>query len=192
MRERRPWVFIHVPKSAGTSIRGLLGSDGKHRDAFAPELPGGGRPGTTHLWARHIRDGVGAERWSALFSFAVVRNPWDRFVSLFHYKHRSADRSEFSAWFDRAKDGPTGMFTPQWDRITDGRGAIIVSYVARYEKLDVEWPVICAQIGVHPRPLPHANKAFDRRPYQEYYNGERREYVAGRFAEEIEALRYAF
>ena len=59
----RGFVFVHVPKTAGMSMYAALGVD----RGF----------GHLRLSDHHDVDG--------LFSFAFVRNPWDRLVSVYHY-----------------------------------------------------------------------------------------------------------
>ena len=59
----RGFVFVHIPKTAGMSMYAALGVD----------------RGFGH---RRLTDHPDAD---GLFSFAFVRNPWDRLVSVYHY-----------------------------------------------------------------------------------------------------------
>ena len=65
LRERY-WLdysFVHINKTGGTSVVVALG------------LPFG------HLTAREKIEQLGRERWDGRFTFAFVRNPWDRVAS---------------------------------------------------------------------------------------------------------------
>ncbi len=60
-------IFVHIPKTAGRSI------------AAALEVPWGG---AAHRTFRSYRRTPALREY---FSFSVVRNPWDRFVSIYHH-----------------------------------------------------------------------------------------------------------
>src|SRR5690348_4368952 len=88
LSDSRKFLFIHIPKAAGTSIRRTL-------EPYAI---------TDHLaYSRGIDDYVAKKRQfpphltyanaakvlkvdlGAYFTFAFVRNPWDRYVSMFQF-----------------------------------------------------------------------------------------------------------
>ena len=65
-------IFVHIPKTAGTSLLAGLGAP----PAF-----------DTHAPSRTYRH-VDPAFYARAFKFTVVRNPWDRFASAFHFmKH---------------------------------------------------------------------------------------------------------
>lgn len=93
-------IFTHVPKTAGTSIASALGRriDGSFSlSHFTPD--------------EAIRE-IFQESWSDFYSFAVVRNPWERYISLYNYQksglyaarvglnhsHRIATALSFTEW----------------------------------------------------------------------------------------------
>jgi hypothetical protein len=70
------FVFVHVPKTAGRFIRAMLH---EHFDVlYEDEL----HPGYHDVPAR----------FAELPAVCVIRNPWDWYVSLYHYVHKIAAR----------------------------------------------------------------------------------------------------
>jgi hypothetical protein len=61
-------VFVHINKTGGSSIETALGLPFQHRTAL------------------ELRSYLGERRWRERFSFAFVRNPWDKVAS--HYAYR--------------------------------------------------------------------------------------------------------
>ena len=62
------FIFIHINKTGGTSIEKALGLE------------------KDHLTASEKKTAIGKQKWKKIYSFAFVRNPWDKVVS--HYHHR--------------------------------------------------------------------------------------------------------
>ena len=61
-------LFIHIPKNGGTSVLNSLG------------LTKG-----SHIKAKEILNGNNASFLKKKYCFGVVRNPFERFISLYHY-----------------------------------------------------------------------------------------------------------
>jgi len=64
-------VFVHPPRSSGTSIEYCMLNSGTVPD------------NSKHLNATQIKNHLGEEAWSKSFKFGIVRNPWDRMASLY-------------------------------------------------------------------------------------------------------------
>ena len=114
------FIFIHVPRTAGTSIEQTLCSAmgiqdwqqfvREPRTVWAAEkhsvqLPalrnlsirkGRSAVGSKHITAKELRGILGEELWRSYFKFAFVRNPWDRTVSSYLKK-----RKESPLWLRR-------------------------------------------------------------------------------------------
>ncbi len=92
------FLFIHVPKAAGTSIAGAFAhvdlmrlakqyKDPAARQAWieAKELPVAVLDLPIHVTAEKVRETLGKDQFESLFRFAVVRNPWDMELSWYTY-----------------------------------------------------------------------------------------------------------
>ena len=73
--DRHRLVFTHIPKNAGTSIREWF----TRWVPDAKEMPNV----TKHMTPHHVH----TRHMEEYTYFAVVRNPYDRFLSIFHHYH---------------------------------------------------------------------------------------------------------
>jgi len=180
------FIFIHINKSGGSSIETALGIP------FA------------HKTAQQYRNQIGEKRWQRVFTFTIVRNPWDKVVSHYHYRVMTNQTGlgeatiPFDEWVQlaygdndpRYYNNPR-MFMPQTDWITDESGRILVDFVGKFENLQDDFNTICQHIGKSGVPLPHLKKSR-RKSYKDYYSSESREIVANWFATDIETFKYTF
>ena len=95
-----PFIFVHIPKCAGTSIEKALipiVSDHKDfKDFSEDERSRFWLPGNKGLQHRRLR---GYEQYFKLddfFKFAFVRNPWDRAISQIEYLRSTARATIFA------------------------------------------------------------------------------------------------
>ena len=97
---------------------------------------------------------MGKAEWERRFSFAFVRNPWDRVTSLYFYRVRVNLTSlrthpvPFNDWVrlvyvendPRYYDIPQ-RFMPQLDWVSDPSGEIIVNFMGKFEQLAEDFQV---------------------------------------------------
>lgn len=194
--DKKKFIFIHVYKTGGTSVRTALRT---YRD----------RPGLvkraldklniislpTHALAKQIKAKYPIE-WERYFTFAFVRNPWSWQVSLYsftlqaeynHHHDVAKSLGSFREYLYWRVDGHKQLLS---DFIFDDEGKRIVDYVGRIETVQHDFREICNRIGVDVS-LPHKNKS-QHRDYREYYDDETRELVAKHFASDIDAFGYNF
>ena len=178
-------VFIHINKTAGTSIERALGLRFEHKTALEK------------------RAELGAAQWAKRFCFAFVRNPWDRVASLYHYRVQTNNTGlgdhpiPFKTWVrltfrdnDPAYYNSPKMLMPQWHWITDEQGQVLVDFVGRFENLEEDFNIVCARINRRVR-LPHL-KSSNRGFYRAYYDDETIEIVRDWFAVDVEEFAYEF
>jgi len=164
-------IFVHIPKTGGQSIEHVFfaehGLTWDTRAALLMRVKARGERGPkrlAHLLAReYVELGyVAAEDFAASFKFTVVRNPYDRAVSEYRYRHAtkpSARKSfrEYVQSLDRARLPRHNE--PQADFVQDELGKPIVDRILRFETLSADFVEVSKEIFGRPIDLPHANKS---------------------------------
>ncbi len=212
---RYRFLFVHIAKTGGTSVRaalqGLRWRDPWYWPMFVCSRfshLSGHRIGTKlprHAKIIAAKELLPREFFEGLFKFAFVRNPWDLQVSSFHHIGRERPQylgghTEFGP-FLRWKLDPERPYQYhvdtsielQSDYLVDLHGEIVVDFIGRYERLEEDFAEACRRIGIRQPPLPHKRQATDRaRDYRAYYTDETAARVAKHFALDIERLGYTF
>lgn len=192
-------IFVHIPKTGGTSIRKILETAGPSKDTYAAL--------NKHATARQIRAAVGRRKWNQCRSLAVVRNPWSWTVSSYHWWLQIAPRNELlvnsaesiknlgsfrnyvrSVQFRDYLAGHRGRDFIDW--ISDGR-EIIVTDILRMESLNNDWTRFMSENALEFPPLQRLNKS-EHDDYRSYFDEETISIVARKFAHTIERFGYQF
>jgi hypothetical protein len=211
---RYKFLFIHIAKTGGTSIRAALRYY-KWADPYRIPLFFLSRISSlTHhrlgcKIPRHAKavaayEMLPRELFNELFKFAFVRNPWDLQVSSYHHLMRERPRllvgiDDFGT-FLRWKLDPNRNYhyivdtsiELQSDYVVDLNGNIIVDYIGRYERLEEDFREACKKIGISPPNLPHKRRAKNRIAYQKYFTADTAKLVAEYFRRDIEMFDYSF
>lgn len=205
LSHRHRFVFLAVPKVASHSIRFALRAHLDDDDEEQVSLfvrkridrPIFNAQEHGHQTAAEVRAALGEALWEQYFSFAVVRNPWDRFVSYvaFMMRHNGAFDRDPRAAMQRVLANPQNQslvhYRPQSDFVTDASGALIVSKICRAERLQQDFDEVCTALNL-PRSELEVRNASTHRPYVEYYDDALREAVAERYRADIERFGYVF
>ncbi|MEO1490663.1 MAG: sulfotransferase family 2 domain-containing protein [Pseudomonadota bacterium] len=180
-----PFSFVHINKCGGTSVEVALGLQKRHATAGAMQRE------------------MGRAAWADRFTFAIVRNPFERITSLYYYRVRSnhhglADRHlNVNQWIraiwqdgsEHYNDVPL-LNGPCIDWLTDADGTVLVDHVARLEDIDAEWRRISQRLGID-LPLPTLN--INKRPaYRDVLTPESREILEFAFAEDLSRFEYHY
>ena len=200
----RKFIFVHLYKTGGTSIRRCLEKyDAAYKihhwaKAKLTSKPVFNSPiAQKHATAKTIRESVGAEVFDRYFSFCFVRNPWAWQVSLYHYILKNPshnqhellksfqDFDEYLAW---RCDGNVQF---QKDYLVDDQNKQIVKFIGRMENLNQDFQTICEKLGIDPPALPHLNQSVNQ-SYRSFYNPRAEARLAAAFKPDIELLGYEF
>lgn len=189
--DRLGCIFIHVTKTAGTSVA----------KALFNELP-------YHYTAVQYRVIFGRRDFNRYFKFAFVRNPWDRLYSAYSYLRGGGwdekDRRWFTDnlptapnfnsfvmdWLDSERLASHLHLRPQSHFICDRSGRPLLDDISYFETLAEDFARIARRLGIDAR-LPHVN-ASERLGYREAYTPEAIEKVRRLYAVDIESLGYDF
>ncbi len=213
------FLYIHIAKTGGTSIKSVLKKLRKSDPLSLPQLIAYNLSGLTkhriaakpprHARAVTAKDLILREDFESLFKFAIVRNPWDLQVSAFHHLNREMPElakrlglTEFGPFLrwnldrDKALDYPSRFVDPLSEpflhSLCDMDGSLLVNYVGAFEHLDRDWAHIQATLNLAPRPLPKKRVSERPKDYRDFYEGEHAEWVASHYAAEIESFGYTF
>jgi hypothetical protein len=194
-------IFVHIQKTGGDSVRSILGGDRKDKHK--------------HRTAVELRAVYGHSAWRDCYTFAFVRNPWDRLVSwwsmigVVRSMYRMGDTlnafqryvldnaNNFEEFLTRCgeeisdSDGRKGIFRNQIEYLCDENGEVIVDFIGRYGRLQLDMDYVANRIGLDRFILPHLNRSQHKR-YPEYYTSELVELVSERFRKDLDAFGYRF
>jgi len=143
----RKIIFVHIPKTAGSSIENALGllRSGCENGYGYKDIDG--RPvALQHLLPDGIRKIIGEEAFSRYTKFTVCRNPYNRIVSEYHWRvcNKIGRVRSFDGFLDEVENviknnlynKVSDHFIPQSDFIYDSEGNQVVDHLFRFEKLD--------------------------------------------------------
>lgn len=179
------FVFIHINKTGGSSIEKALKLPFEHKTAI-----------------EKIQE-IGRHEWDRRISFAVVRNPWDKVVSHYHYRVYTNQTGmgdghiSFNDWVRRSYgckdpvyyDQPK-MFQPQVEWLKDADSNICVKEILRFENLAGDFNVLAEKIGKKVL-LPHVKKT-SHKCYKDYYDSDAKKIIERVFLEDIDVFKYIF
>jgi hypothetical protein len=150
-----------------------------------------------HITARQIRPVLGAEMFDSYFKFAIVRNPFDRFVSYCAFISRqdghfaSAPREYMKFVLTDMRPYNHILFRPQSEFVADADGRLMVDFIGRVERLQADYDRICDRLGL-PRVVLERVNASSHRDYREYFDEELVAMVSKLYRADLELFDYAF
>ena len=138
--------------------------------------------------------------------FAFTRNPWDREVSMYHYKLKRRDQNN-CPWAKKEL-GDVNSFeewikSDQYMKFINNKPQYLQRYwidfndpkffVFSYENLQKDFNAMCQMIGAKPERLGCKERGnYNHIPYTEYYDDEMMEIVSEKSAEDIKTFNYKF
>lgn len=184
--DKKQFIYVHVNKTGGTSVQKIL-----HVHC---------RKAAKHHHAQSLNDMrlYGTD----YFRFTTVRNPYDRWVSNYHFNirrnHKTAKNKSFKEYlFDvideskkESREFPDLWYNSAWNWISDDNDVLLVDYVMRFENLEADWKIVSKKLGVEDT-LPKTN-ASSHDHYSKYYDDETYDLVTRHCAKDLEYLGYTF
>lgn len=207
----RRFVFIHIPKTGGTALALALEARAKADDVLVGDTPKAvqrrGRQkalkGAGRLWKHSTLadlDGLIADP-EGLFVLALVRNPWDRMVSYYHwlrgqsFAHPAvglAKTHDFSGFLNHPHTRTSISLWPYGAYLRDARGVERATLYARLERLDDELAPFEAHLGFRITPVARANTSARPADWRGAYCDADADLVGALCAEDIARFGYTF
>lgn len=146
-----------------------------------------------HMNAETVRKLMDPEKFDRFRKVTIVRNPWDREVSLYYWHTRNiADKPSFDQFVRRRLSNPERKTFKIYT--IDGR--IVADTILRYESLQDDFAAFVGSLGLREPPaLPRAKgniRPRGLRDYRQLYDSAAKEIVARRYAREIAVFGYTF
>lgn len=203
----KPFIFVHIPKCAGTSIETALMpfatphddwkqlSDSERLRFWLP-----GKHGLQHSKLRRFEKDFDLKEY---FKFALVRNPWDRAISQLEYLRNTAKAPLFAnktikeqlhiLCTTKATIWAQDLSASQVDYLVDKTGEPCMDFIGRFENLNEDFREICRRLELDSRvELPHVFQSRRVDHYSKFYDRESRQWVRKRFSTDIETFQYEF
>lgn len=207
----RRYIFVHIPKTGGTALSLALEARAMADDILIGDTPKAQRrrgrlKGLTpagRLW-KHARlaeiEGVVArEAFDDFMIVTLVRNPWDRVVSYYHwlqgqsFDHNAVALSktlDFSGFVNHPEVAAS-LGAPYGHYLRDGAGQERGALFVRLEHLGAELAPFEAHLGFALK-MPRANASQRDRDYRGYYSDADAAHIARLCAQDIARFGYRF
>lgn len=202
---KRKYIFICTAKCASSSVNGKL------NHFIHPE------PKFHHMGINELVNFYPDINLNDYFKFTFIRNPWDRFVSLYndmflkrkgknkvmHYSylekknntifHQTKNFKEFAAKFEYSNWINEAHFKPQYQYIFINQ-EISVDYIGRLENLKNDWEIVKSNIGLKDiSNLGHEMKSKIKvNNYRKYYDDITKDIVYRMYKKDIDLFNYDF
>jgi chondroitin 4-sulfotransferase 11 len=153
---KHKYIFIHIPKTAGTSIKKYLSSFRSKEDYQSPEDPlenfGHNKLSYYEFKYKNIED---------FYKFCFIRNPYDRMVSLYKYTKKWLKFNySFLKFCQSIKIGKKYTNNIIWEDHYEPQSNYIsskINFIGRTETINDDFKKICKDINVPYKKLPQLN-----------------------------------
>ncbi len=205
--EKHKCIFIHIPKTAGTTVEKLIWPNEEARTeeelwmGFVKDQHNKYHTGgLQHLMARYVREEVGDKKFNAFYKFSVVRNPWDKTVSQFRYMKQRPDLrsflgmhrfTSFKKYLKLIQKVDHVHWLPQVKFLFDLNGELLVDKVLSFENFESEIKEVLGRLKLEIKSIPHLNRS-KRRDYKSYYSNVTKEMVEEFYKDDIKKFNYKF
>lgn len=205
--ELQPAIYVRCSKCAGASLKSALRAHSRSNYTYNQHyvaryrLRVGSRERllytVLHGQVRYVESYL-AGTFDRAWKFAVVRNPWDRAISAYHYCQRYGEIPAGVSFKEylRLDFASMNRFVfvhsqPQFDVLSNAAGCQYLDFVGRFETLQRDFNRICRRLGIPSTTLPHRHRTRHA-PYWEYYDRQAVQLVKQKYKRDIDWLGYEF
>lgn len=202
-------IFFHIPKNAGSSISSMLLKDEKYYyswvilskilrkfkntdnfffDNFQRKI----FLFTSHETVKTIQDKISNEIFENFFKFAIVRNPFSRFVSRYNYMKLTNTLREknFSDFLTKHIEKSL-MADQQFKFLLNKNGEIGVDKIIKFENINEEIKELGKILSLDISKFKKLNVSTHG-DYRDYYNSNTKKIVEDFCKEDLEYFNYSF
>ena len=202
---KKKYIFICVAKVASSSINKIL------NHYLHPE------PIFHHMSIQELENYYLDLDINSFYKFAFVRNPWERFISLYNdmtfqrngqkklmnYSllekkknsifYKTKNFKEFAKSFESSNWINEAHFKPQFDFLSKN-GELVMDFIGRFENLNSDWEKIKNDIGLnYLGEIGHQRKSNKNLcNYKEFYDNETIDIVSRIYKKDIQIFNYDF
>jgi hypothetical protein len=208
----RGYVFIHIPKTGGTAMAMALEARAMRDDLMLGDTPKAARrrrrlknaSAGGRLWKHSTLsdiDGLVPDAvLHGLFAFTLVRNPWDRAVSYYHwlqdqrFEHPATNLARqlpFEAFVTHPQTQAAFRAWPAARYMRRADGVEQCQAYIRIEAFAQDATPLLSHLGFD-LTLPRVNESRREKDYRGYYSDAAAESVAESCAEDIARFGYGF
>jgi len=209
----RKYIFTHIPKTGGTALTLALEARAMKDDILIGDTPKAvqrrnrlkGLQSSGRLW-KHSRlvdiyGLVSQAEIETFFTFTLVRNPWDKMVSYYHWLRAQgfdhpavglAKQLDFSGFLKDAQTQTAARATPNGSYMKDLEGVERCDLFIRLEHLAQDIAPLEDHLGFSLGAVPVANASARDADYRPYYSDADAACLADLCAEDIARFGYSF
>ena len=209
----RRFIFVHIPKTGGTALTLALEKRAMKEDILIGDTPKAqarkarlrGVASAGRLWKHatlaDIEGLVTPAEIEAFFTLTLVRNPWDRMVSYYHWLQAQsfahpavalAKALDFSGFLRHETTQTALRLWPYGAYMRDGAGRERASLYARLEHLEADLAPFEAHLGFRLTPLARENASDRARDWRGFYSDADADLIAKLCADDIARFGYMF
>lgn len=200
--DEKKFIFIHVPKTGGTSLTEVLrpcASIGVNKQYSVPNGSMFHETVMKHVRALHLKKFINNNIWDSYFKFGFVRNPWALLLSLYSwmikYRKKQYKYHNFTHYIQRfsrsySPERTKLLYGGQYAYYHNKKGKCLVNKIYRFENYRKAVSQISKRLGFKIK-VPHVFKTMHTH-YRNHYTENTRKIVGEIFARDIETFKYKF
>lgn len=205
-------IFIHIPKTAGSSINSFFHPEAKFHfeNADYDRLFGWCKKRRLHMQhatAKQLLETelISQEIWNSYFKFTFVRNPWDRAYSDYlwmmkfakvkgSFKDYILERGAFESILnDNTKNSFLGDHALCQKDFFDVSGTYELDFIGRFESFDVDIAEVLHRINIPKKFDKNLNKSKRKyKHYSHFYSNIKRDLVYSKYKDDVDLFNYSF
>lgn len=191
-------IFIHIPKTGGSSIEVALknifdekiirnGNSTRVLDTIKNPIPNSYNS-FKHATASELIKQYGKNKFNDYHSFAVIRNPWDRLLSLYHWSYGGTyNKKKFLNMIPKKINNMKSKRVV-WSLnryVCDNKDNIIIDTLLDFDNLQHEFSSLMKKLNIGEYELGHINKGRNKKNFREVMDQETIDLISTNYKNEI-------